>query len=52
MVLNLLHQDFVRLSKLRLEPAKEFEYRYGWQGAPTDQGHAPLRKDVSMHKIR
>jgi hypothetical protein len=39
MVLDLLHQDFVRLSKLRLEPAKEFEYRSGWQGAPTDQGY-------------
>ena len=39
MVLDLLQQDFARLSKLRLEPAKEFEYRSGWQGAPPDQGY-------------
>lgn len=39
MVLDLLQQDFARLSKLRLEPAKDFEYRSGWQGAPPDQGY-------------
>lgn len=39
MVLNLLQQDCDRLSKLRVSPEKEFEYRSGWQGAPPDQGY-------------
>lgn len=64
MVLDLLQQDYARLSKLRLEPAKEFEYRSGWQGAPPDQGYVSSGfyrsdvlltwscEDVSMHQIR
>ncbi|KFZ23737.1 hypothetical protein V502_01788 [Pseudogymnoascus sp. VKM F-4520 (FW-2644)] len=50
MVLNLLQQDCDRLSRLRVSPEKEFEYKSGWQGASPDQGY-PRPVPTRLHNV-
>ncbi|KAL5346675.1 hypothetical protein ACLOAV_008382 [Pseudogymnoascus australis] len=50
MVLDLLQQDSDRLSRLRVSPEKEFEYKSGWQGASPDQGY-PRSVPTRLHNV-